>query len=250
MYRFFVLPENMDEVSGSIRIEGEDVNHIRSVLRMKRGEEVLLCTGRQEDPYDYLCSIQSLSSDVVLARIEEKRPSLQELPSKIFLFQGLPKADKLESIIQKSVELGAYEIVPTVMSRSVVKLDQKKAAKKTQRWNEIALSAAKQSKRGMVPEVEQPLPWKSALEKASRLDHVIVPYEDAGGAARTRQVIASLKEGESVGIFIGPEGGFEKTEIEDLKEIGAEIVTLGHRILRTETAGPAVLALLMMHLEK
>lgn len=249
MYRFFVLPENIDEKEGTIRVEGEDVNHIRSVLRMRSGEKLLLCTGLQDDPCDYLCRIDSLTESEVIAAIEEKRPSQQELPSELYLFQGLPKGDKLESIIQKCVELGAAEVIPTVMSRCVVKLDDRKAAKKAERWNAIALSAAKQSKRGIIPRVDKPLSWRSALEAASKLDRVLVPYEDAKGVAHTKDVIASLKEGESVGIFIGPEGGFSEKEIDDLKSMGAEIITLGHRILRTETAGPAVMALLMMHFE-
>lgn len=249
MYRFFVLPENIDEEAGTIRIEGEDVNHIRSVLRMKPGEEVLLCTGRQDDPADYLCRIDSYPDGEVSASIVEKRRSEAELPAKLYLFQGLPKADKLESIIQKSVELGVYEVIPTVMARCVVKLDDNKAAKKTGRWNAISLSAAKQSKRGIIPRVEKPLGWKAALDAAAGLDHVIVPYEDARGISHTREVLSSLRPGESAGIFIGPEGGFAEKEIDDLKGIRAEIVTLGHRILRTETAGPAILSMLMFQLE-
>ena len=250
MYRFFVLPENIDVSSGTIRIEGEDVKHIRSVLRMKPGEEVLLCTGRQDDPRDYLCGILSLAEEEILAEIREIRPSMQELPSKIFLFQGLPKADKFESIIQKSVELGAYEVIPTVMSRSIVRPDAKKAEKKAARWNAISLAAAKQSNRGIIPGVDMPLTFQAALEKAAGLDRIIVPYEDARGTEHTKRVISSLTRGESIGVFIGPEGGFSDAEIENLKNMGAEIVSLGRRILRTETAGPAVLTLLMMQLEQ
>ncbi len=249
MYRFFVLPENIDETAGMIRIEGEDVNHIRSALRMRPGEEVLLCTGRQDDPVDYLCRIVSFSEGEVSAKIAEKRRSAAELSSRLYLFQGLPKADKLESIIQKSVELGVYEIIPTVMSRCIVKLDEKKAAKKTARWNAIALSAAKQSKRGIIPSVKKPFSFRDALDAASGLDHVIVPYEDARGILHTKEVFSSLKPGEDAGIFIGPEGGFSEREIDELKGIGAETVTLGHRILRTETAGPAILSMLMLQLE-
>lgn len=250
MYRFFVLPEDIDEQEGIIRIKGEDVNHIRNVLRMKPGEEVLLTSGRQNEPTDYVCAIEDFPEGEVLTKIQEKRSSEAELPSKIYLFQGLPKGDKLESIIQKSVELGVYKVIPTVMSRCVVKIDPKKAAKKTDRWNAIALSAAKQSKRGIIPGVSSPLTWKPALEAAGKLDRIIVPYEDARGISHTREVLSSVKAGESVGVFIGPEGGFSEKEIEDLEMAGAEIVTLGHRILRTETAGPAILSMLMLHLER
>lgn len=251
MYRFFVSEENIDEAAGRVRIDDrEDVNHIRSVLRMKPGEQVLLCSGREDDPVDYLCAVESFPEGEVELGILEKRESLQELPSRIFLYQGLPKADKLESIIQKSVELGVYEIVPVKMQRCVVRLDDKKAAKKTGRWNAIALSAAKQSRRGIVPEVREPESWPESLRQAGELDHVLVPYESAEGIAYTRQVLESIKPDESVGVFIGPEGGFSAQEIEDLKKAGARIITLGHRILRTETAGPAILSMLMLNLER
>lgn len=249
MYRFFVLPGNIDEAAGEIRICGEDVSHIKNVLRMRPGENVILCTGHEDDPVDYICRIESFPEGQVLTRIIEKKASQAELPSKLYLFQGLPKADKLESVIQKSVELGVYEIIPTVMQRSVVKLDDRKGARKAERWNAISQSAAKQSKRGIIPHVEKPLSFKESLAYAGRLDHVLVPYEDARGMAHTREVLRSVQKGESAGIFIGPEGGFSDSEIEDLQEIGAEIITLGHRILRTETAGIAVLSMLMMNLE-
>ena len=136
------------------------------------------------------------------------------------------------------------------MTRCIVKPDTKKTAKKTARWNAIALAAAKQSKRGIVPKVTEPVPFLEALELARSLDHIIVPYEDSAGIERTRAVLSSVKPGESCGIFIGPEGGFDEKEVSMLQNIGGAIVTLGHRILRTETAGPAVLTALMLHLEE
>ncbi|MGO5292387.1 RsmE family RNA methyltransferase [Porcincola sp. LCP21S3_C12] len=250
MYRFFISRESIDEAAGTIQIQGEDVGHIHSVLRMKPGEEVLLCTGMEGDQTDYLCRIEGYSDGAVLTKIVSKNRSQQELPSRLYLFQGLPKADKLESIIQKSVELGVYRIVPTLMKRCVVKPDTKKIAKKTARWNAIALAAAKQSKRGIVPEVTEPVSFLEALELTRSLDHVVVPYENSDGIEHTRVVLSSVKPGESCGIFIGPEGGFDENEINMLRDIGGAIVTLGHRILRTETAGPAVLAALMLHLEE
>ena len=227
MYRFFISRESIDESAGTIRILGDDVGHIHSVLRMKPGEEVLLCTGMEDDQTDYLCRIEGYSDGAVLTKIVSKNQSQQELPSRLYLFQGLPKADKLESIIQKSVELGAYRIVPTLMTRCIVK-----------------------SKRGIVPKVTEPVPFLEALELARSLDHIIVPYEDSAGIERTRAVLSSVKPGESCGIFIGPEGGFDEKEVSMLQNIGGAIVTLGHRILRTETAGPAVLTALMLHLEE
>lgn len=250
MYRFFVSRESIDETAGTIRILGDDVGHIHSVLRMKPGEEILLCTGMEGDQTDYLCRIEGYSDGAVLTKIVSKNQSQQELPSKLYLFQGLPKADKLESIIQKSVELGTYRIVPTLMTRCIVKPDSKKTAKKAARWNAIALAAAKQSKRGIVPKVTEPVSFLEALELARPLDHIVVPYEDSEGIEHTRAVLASVQPGESCGIFIGPEGGFDEKEVSMLRDIGGEIVTLGHRILRTETAGPAVLSALMLHLEE
>ena len=230
MYRFFVDRQQIDEEQGRIRIIGEDIRHIRNVLRMKQGEQLLLCTGRADDPWDYLCEI--------------------DYGGKIILFQGLPKADKLESILQKSVELGVSAVAPVMMKRTIVRLDEKKAKNRNERWNAIALSAAKQAKRGVIPPVLPLLSWKEALEKAVSCRHILVPYESAEDISYTRNAIESVKAGESVAVFIGPEGGFDPDEIRDLKEAGARIITLGHRILRTETAGPALLSALMLHLER
>lgn len=255
MYRFFVDRQQIDEGQGRIRIVGEDIRHIRNVLRMKQGEQLLLCTGRADDPWDYLCEIdyggKAASGESCLeAVILEKRLSEAELSSEIILFQGLPKADKLESILQKSVELGVSAVAPVMMKRTVVRLDEKKAKNRNERWNAIALSAAKQAKRGVIPPVLPLLSWKEALKKAESCRHILVPYESAEDISYTRNAIESVKAGESVAVFIGPEGGFDPDEIRDLKEAGARIITLGHRILRTETAGPALLAALMLHLER
>ncbi len=173
-----------------------------------------------------------------------------ELSCPIYLFQGLPKGDKMEWIIQKCVELGVHAIVPVATKRAVVKLDEKKAQKKVNRWNAIAESAAKQSGRGIVPEVLPVMKWKEALEYARQLDVKMIPYEKAAGINATKQLIGSVSFGQSVGIFIGPEGGFEEAEVEAAKAMGAVPVTLGKRILRTETAGMTILSILMYHLER
>ena len=183
------------------------------------------------------------------ARILDLQKNARELPSDLYLFQALPKGDRFENVIQKCVELGVHEIIPVITARTIVKLDEKRAARKTERWNAISLAAAKQSKRAFVPEVTKPLNWNQALKSAAGLDKILVPYENAQGIAHTRQVIDEVNPGESVGIFIGPEGGFEEKEIEQLLALGAESITLGHRILRTDTASPAILAMLMLHLE-
>ena len=226
-----------------IRIVGDDVNHIRNVLRMKKGEQILLCTGQENDPVEYLCEIDEVGSEEVTARILDLQKNARELPADLYLFQALPKGDRFETVIQKCVELGVHEIIPVITARTIVKLDEKRAAKKTDRWNSISLAAAKQSKRSFIPAVQTPVKWNGALETASGLDKILVPYENAKGIAYTR------KPGEKVGIFIGPEGGFEEKEIEQLQALGAESITLGHRILRTDTASPAILAMLMLHLE-
>lgn len=249
MYRFFVEESNIDIQEGKIRIVGTDVNHIRNVLRMKCGEKVLLCTGQESDPAEYLCEIDSLAPDAVTAAILDYSKSARELPAQLYLFQAVPKGDRFESVIQKCVELGVHEIIPVLTARTIVKLDEKRAAKKTERWNAISLAAAKQSKRSLIPEVTLPQSWKQALESASKMDRILVPYENAQGISYTRSVIAQVRPGEQVGIFIGPEGGFEEREIAQLQELGGSCITLGHRILRTDTASPAILAMLMLHLE-
>lgn len=244
MQHFFVTPDQVKEKE--IWIEGSDVNHIRNVLRMKPGEKLEISDGNNRK---YLCAVAEMDTDAVRTEIIEEYESDTELPSRIYLFQGLPKSDKMDLIVQKAVELGAYEIIPVEMKRSVVRLDEKKAAKKTDRWNEIAKSAAKQAGRGLIPEVKRVMKYKEALAYAGELDVVLLPYELASGMEGTKQVIGQIKAGQSVGIFIGPEGGFETEEVELGTAAGARTVTLGRRILRTETAGLAVLSILMYHLE-
>ena len=172
-----------------------------------------------------------------------------ELPSKIYLFQSLPKSDKMELIIQKAVELGAYEIVPVASSRSLVKLDDKRAAKKQIRWQQIAESAAKQSKRMVIPKVHEILSYKEAIRYASACQMRLIPYEEAENMDRTRKIISGIEPGDSIAVFIGPEGGFAPEEITLALEEGIWPITLGRRILRTETAGMTVLSILMYHLE-
>ena len=244
MQHFFVTPEQVKEEK--IYIEGSDVNHIKNVLRMKVGEELQISDGNNKK---YLCAIESMTSEEVCLVIEEEQSADNELPSKIYLFQGLPKSDKMELIVQKAVELGAYEIVPVATKRAVVKLDEKKASKKVERWNSIAESGAKQSGRNRIPEVKQVCTFKEAIRYASELDVVLIPYELAEGMQETKTIISSIQPGQSIGIFIGPEGGFETEEVEFAMEQGAKPITLGKRILRTETAGLTTLSILMYHLE-
>lgn len=244
MQHFFVTANQVKKPY--IYIEGSDVNHMRNVLRMKQGEELSVSDG---DNHKFLCRVDGYEGDRALLEIIQEEETDTELASEIYLFQGLPKGDKMELIIQKAVELGVYRVVPTAMKRCVVRLDEKKAEKKVNRWNEIARGAAKQSGRGRIPRVSRVLGFSEALELAKELDVVLIPYELAAGMEQTRQVIESVRPGQSVGIFIGPEGGFEKEEVCRALEAGAKEITLGRRILRTETAGLAVLSVLMYHLE-
>lgn len=246
MQRFFVEPHQIDEEAHQIHITGSDVNHISNVLRMKTGEELWISDGSK---YEYRCTIESFEPDEVLLHIVYSQEPEYELPCRIYLFQGLPKADKMELIIQKAVELGAYEIIPVETKRCVVKLDGRKSAKKTARWQQIAESAAKQSKRMLIPNVHEVLTFREALKYAESIDVRLVPYELARGMQETKEILAGIEPGQSVGIFIGPEGGFEEKEIEAAIEGGAKPITLGRRILRTETAGLAILSVLMFQLE-
>ena len=226
-------------------ISGSDYNHIRNVLRMKAGEEFLVSCGGVSS----LCRLDGFEGDSAVAEIIEENYQSTDLPIEIYLFQGLPKADKMELIIQKAVELGVHAIVPTEMSRCVVKLDDKKKKSKTQRWQTIAESAAKQSKRSAVPTVYDAVSYKEALTMAQELDILMAPYECADGMNATKNVLGKIKEGSKVGIIIGPEGGFEESEVEKAIAIGGESISLGKRILRTETAAITAVGMVMLHCE-
>ena len=247
MQRFFVEPHQIDAGAHQIHILGSDVNHISNVLRMKQGEELWISDGGKKE---YRCTIEEFSPDEVLLHIIYAQEPDYELSSRIYLFQGLPKADKMELIIQKAVELGAYEVIPVETKRCVVKLDGKKAAKKVERWKQIAESAAKQSKRMLIPNVHEVLTFKEALKYAESMDVRLIPYELAKGMQETKEILAGIQPGQSIGIFIGPEGGFEEKEVETAISEGAKPITLGKRILRTETAGLAILSVLMFQLEQ
>lgn len=245
MHHFFTEPRNIQE--NRIIIEGKDVNHMKNVLRIKSGERVKISDGIGGE---YECEVDHYEMEYAVLTILNSFISNSELPSEIYLFQGLPKSDKMELIIQKAAELGVHKVIPVVTRRAVVKLDDKKAAKKVERWNAISLSAAKQSGRSMIPEVESVMSFSEALEYAKKMDVVLIPYELAEGMDKTKEIISTIKEGQKIGVFIGPEGGFEEGEVKKAEEIGAYPITLGKRILRTETAGLTVLSVLMYHLEK
>ena len=245
MHRFFAEPGQIGEKE--IVITGADVNHIRNVLRMRADEEVLIADGQGAE---YRCKLTELGENEVRAQILWKLDGNAELASAITLFQGLPKSDKMDLIVQKCVELGVDRIVPVSTKRAVVKLDAKKEQTRLKRWNIISESAAKQSGRGVIPEVSGVMSFGKALEEAKKLDVLLIPYERAEHMAETRRVMGEIRPGQSVGIFIGPEGGFEESEVEEAVAAGAKAITLGKRILRTETAGLAVMAMLGYLLEE
>ena len=241
MPKYFVTPDAVKD--SEIEITGEDAKHIGTVLRAKLGEKITVCDGYNND---YECVISEIQKEKVVAKIESKEECQAEAQTKITLFQALPKADKMELIIQKCTEIGVCEYVPVSTERAVVKIDKNKGAKKVERWQKIAESAAKQSGRGIIPEVKDVMSFDEAIKMAKALDGAIIPYELE--EERGIKEFAKGFEGKSIGIFIGPEGGFSKNEIEKAVSEGIMSVTLGRRILRTETAGIVASAVLLYEL--
>ncbi len=256
MYRFYIDEEQ--HMGEKTIVKGEDVNHIKNVLRLVPGDRIILCNGNNTD---YLAEIEREDKDEISCRVLETSESKSELPIDIVLYQGLPKKDKMELIIQKCVELGVSEIVPVTMKRCIVKIeDERSELKKNLRWNEISKAAAKQSGRGIIPKVGRAMSFKEALKTAQTQDpeNLLVPYENEEGINSIKSFILKLKEKMTsdspvsrpvVSIFIGPEGGFDESEIEEAKKAGAATVSLGKRILRTETAGFTTAAILMYETE-
>lgn len=245
MYHFFVEPEQIQ--GDTACIIGRDVNHIGNVLRMKPGERLFVSAGEGRD---YLCEIREIGRTEILLQVLEEMRDESELPVAVTLYQGLPKSDKMELIIQKAVELGVRRIVPVESKRCVVRLDRRRAEAKGRRWQMIAESAAKQSGRGLIPEVSLPLSFSDALQEAKKDTLKLIPYECAEDMETTRRLIKALSPGASVSVLIGPEGGFSEEEVRLAQQFGFFPVTLGKRILRTETAGFVVLSYLMMSVEE
>ena len=261
MHRFYL--HDITESEKSLTITGEDVNHIVNVLRLRIGDEITVSDGGSRD---YICKISEfIATDKigpdskVMADIVDIEENSAELPADIILFQGYPKGDKLDTIIQKCVELGVTSIIPVMMERTVVKLEDKKISKKLERYNKISEATAKQSRRGIIPDVPEVMSFKKAVEYAKSLDIILFPYEFAEGMKTSRdiigEVVKSVREDISgsrkkIGIFIGPEGGFADSEAKILTEMGAKVISLGHRILRTETAGMTVMSVLSFMLDE
>ena len=245
MYQFFIEP--MDVQDGHIVITGSDVNHIKNVLRMRTGEKITVVS--RDEGKKWICEIRELREEGICCDILSAEDADTELPAKIFLFQGLPKGDKMELILQKAVELGCFEIIPVACRRCVVKLEEKKQKSKVQRWQSISEAAAKQSGRKTIPRVREVMRFSEALSCAEDMDVKLIPYERAKGMAETKKLLGELKPGQRIAVFIGPEGGFEEEEIKEAQNAGVTPVTLGRRILRTETAAITALSWLMYALE-
>lgn len=246
MHRFYVNEDQI--IENKITITGSDVNHIKNVLRMKPGDEIVVCNGQGKDCY---CIIKRVCDLAIEGEVTSLMDSDSELPVKITLFQGIPKSDKMELIIQKAVELGVYEVVPVMMARCVVKYsDSKREEKKLIRWQSIAESAAKQSHRGIIPKVHPITSYKDGVAYAASMNISLLAYENERGMQATREALVGLKDHLTCGILIGPEGGYESSEVEFARNNNVIPISLGRRILRTETAGIALLSMMMLHLEK
>ncbi len=241
MNRFFVAKEQIH--ADTIQLEGKDVKHIRDVLRLKPKDRLeIVCEGKC-----YICEISQIESSKVITRILEVQAGKNEPPIYIKLFQGIAKGDKMDLIVQKCTEVGVKEIFPVVTHRTVVKIkDRKKEKKKVDRWNSIAEEAAKQSKRDIIPSVRDIITFKDMVEMLKGEENIIVPYEGEK-AVGIKEALKGVS-GDRLNIVIGPEGGFEEYEIDMLKAHGGKIVTLGPRILRTETAGVVTLAMALYEL--
>lgn len=239
MHRFFIDIDNIKK--GGIIITGENVNHISKVLRLKEKDKIILCDG---EGTDYIVSIDSMDKYAVRTTILYKETSTGESYLDVVVYQGIPKSSKMDFIIQKCTELGVNRIVPVINTRTVVKLATKKEEqKKVERWQKIATEAAKQSGRGKIPVIDMPMTFENALNEAVSRDLILMPYELEKN--NTLKEVIKGKNPNSIAIFIGPEGGFENNEVQLALSKNVVTVTLGNRILRTETAGFVILSCVM-----
>lgn len=249
MPKFFVAENQIN--NNKITIIGDDVNHIKNVLRQKSGDKITICDISKEQ--DYLCEIDKIEEKSIDCNIIKKLENNTESNVKVTIFQGLPKADKMELVIQKSVELGVYDITPLQMKRCVVKLNEKDKAKKIQRWQKISEVAAKQCGRNIIPKINNIVNVKEVCNLCNEYDIVLIAYENEKENTLKKELknLKKLdKEEIKVAVIIGPEGGIAPEEIEMFEENGAKIITLGNRILRTETVALSVLSIIMYELEK
>lgn len=236
MSKFFIPRDDVKD--DTVIIRGDDVKHISKVLRYTVGDEILCCDGMG---YDYSAVIDKMDGDKILCSVKSKTRAQTEANVRVTLIQGVPKASKMDYIIQKTTELGISDIYPCEMSRCVAKIND---GKKVERWQKIAREAAKQSGRGIVPTVHAPIDVDEAAEILRAADVAFVPYECAEGNY-LKPILKNNEDAVSAAFMIGPEGGFDKNEIDKLRNAGIPVVSLGKRILRTETAGEAVLSMVM-----
>ncbi len=248
MRKFFVKNDTIKE--GIVEITGVDVNHIKNVLRLKQGSQIQVCN--QDTHENFICEIVEVHNDCVQSRVLEKIESVSEGNVELHIFQGLPKADKMELIIQKGTELGVSEFIPVCFKRSIVKLTEKEQEKKQERWQKIAEVAAKQSHRDLVPNIRKMIKVADICELVPQYDRILVAYEEEVENSIKKELLAikDTKETLKIAVVIGPEGGIEKEEVLELKNAGAKVVSLGRRILRTETVALQVASIIMYELEK
>lgn len=242
MQQIFLSQEPVD---GRFLVEGSQAHHLVKVVRIRPGEKLRVSV---DSGHNYICQALDVNDGKLTVEILEEVPST-ELPNKIYLFQAIPKGDRMETIIEKCVELGVYEIIPVAMKNCIVKLDEKKKKTRVERYRAIATSAAEQSKRSIVPGISQVMTFKEALDYADQLDVRLLPYECKNGMLDTHAALANINRGDSIGVFIGPEGGFDASEIEVSKDRVTQI-SLGSRILRTDTAAICTLSMLMLKCEE
>lgn len=246
MTRLFL--EHLEAGTGTVTLTEEDAHYISQVLRMRTGEELTLVL---KDGVEALCEVSRIDRSEVVLSIKNTRITQSEPPYRITLYQSVSKGERMELTIQKCVELGVTRIVPVFSSRCVVKPDEgKKQKSKTERWQKIALEAARQSGRGIIPEVAEPLTFAKAVEAAGSADIVLFPWEEEKGVTLKQALSNFSADGlKEIAVFIGPEGGYDEQEAVMAREKGAVTVTIGKRILRTETAGAAVLSMLLYNFE-
>lgn len=236
---FFTDRESVS--NNTIILSGDNYHHIKNVLRLKPEAQITVkCGGGAA----YTCIIREFSDSEVVCDIIDAHQNDNELPVAVHIYQGLPKGDKLETVIQKCTELGAMRIIPVITERTIIKMDEKKKKAKVRRWQKLATAACEQSRRSVLCEVGEPLSFETAVAEAASFDHFLFPYECADGFAYTKKKLSEIKCGETIAVFIGPEGGFSDRETGLAKAAGANIITLGKRILRTETAAMYVMSVL------
>lgn len=248
MPKFFVSTNQIKD--SNIYIEKEDVNHIKNVLRAKIDDEIEICDFNTSK--NYICKIEKIEDKKIDCKIiKEINSNNIESKIKVTIFQGLPKADKMELVIQKSVELGVYDITPVKMKRCVVKLDEKDKIKKIERWQKISEVASKQSGRNIIPKINNIQNIDEICKNIKDYDLLLIAYEKEKENFLKAELkkLTNIKDNIKIGVVIGPEGGIDEEEIQKFKENGAKIITLGNRILRTETVALNILSIIMYELE-